>query len=204
VVAAATVDPRRRVGEALERERRALEVLAPPVVGKAAAGEPPAPEVERCLQALLGVGAVVGAVEAVSPAHGNEPLLAGGKRMPGARPVALDADPQVGDQPQDGLAVGRLGGRPVVADHLPARRCAPVVEHRLAYRLDLDLALDALDQAHEHVIGVVVGGRAGVRGLVRVLVVPRADREAVAHDDPAGRAHPGGLDDHRAGHVTHR
>ena len=38
-----------------------------------------------------------------------------------------------------------------------------VVERRLADQLDLDRALQALDRAHQHVVGVVVGRRPGVR-----------------------------------------
>ena len=43
-----------------------------------------------------------------------------------------------------------------------------VVEHRLADQLDLDLTLDALDRAHEQVVGVVVGRRARVARAVLV------------------------------------
>ena len=100
--------------------------------------------------------------------------------------------------------VGRLCGRPVLRDHLPARRRAPVVEHRLAHRLDLDRALDALDHAHQHVIGVVVGRRPRVRRLVGVVVVPRPDRQPVVDDDPPRRGHPRRLEDHRPRHVAHR
>ncbi len=39
------------------------------------------------------------------------------------------------------------------------RRLAAVVEDRLADDLDLNAALDALDHAHQHVVGVVVGRR---------------------------------------------
>ena len=38
-----------------------------------------------------------------------------------------------------------------------------VVEHRLADQLDLDLAVDALGRPDQHVVGVVVGRRPGVR-----------------------------------------
>jgi hypothetical protein len=168
------------------------------MVGEAAAGQPVAPVVERGLEALLGVGAVLGAVQAVPPPERDEPLLALGQRVPSPRPVALDPDPQVGDQPQDGLAVTRLGRRPILLDHLPPRGRAPVVEHRLAHGLDLNRALDALDVSHQHVIGIVVGRRPRVRGLVGVGVVPGPDRQPVMDDDPARRGHPRGLDDHRA------
>ena len=50
---------------------------------------------------------------------------------------------------------------------------AAVVEDRLADELDLDAPVEALDGAHEQVVGVVVGGRAGVRRDL-VLVVASA------------------------------
>ena len=58
--------------------------------------------------------------------------------------------------------VASAAWRPAV-DERPLRRRAAVVEDRLADELDLDAAVDALDGADEHVVGVVVGGRAGVR-----------------------------------------
>jgi len=194
----------RRVRESLERECRALQVLAPPMVREAAAGEPVAPVMERGLEPLLGVGAVLGAVQAVPPPERDEPLLAFGQRVPGPRPVALDPDPQVGNQAQDGLPVARLGSRPILLDHLPPRRRAPVVEHRLAHGLDLNRALDALDVPHQHVIGIVVGRRPRVRRLVGVGVVPGPDRQPIMDDDPARRGHPCGLENHRARHAAHR
>ncbi len=194
----------RRIRQTLQRERRALEVLAPPMVGEAAAGEPVAPVVERGLESVLGIGAVLGAVQAVPPSERDEPLLALVQGVPGARPVALDPDPQVGDQPQDRLPVARLGRRPVLLDHLPLGRRAPVVEHRLAHRLDLNRALDAFDVPHQHVIGVVIGRRPRVRRLVGVVVVPRPDRQPIVDHDPARRRHPRRLDDHRSRHVAHR
>ena len=57
----------------------------------------------------------------------------------------------------------RIGGVSVVVDQRPLRRRAAVVEDRLADQLDLDAAFEALDRAHEHVVGVVVGRRPGVR-----------------------------------------
>ena len=86
-------------------------------------------------------------------------------------------------------------------DHRPARRRRAVVEHRLADDLDLDLALDALDHAHQQVVGVVVGRRARVAGAV-LVVVPVADRQRVEHAHPALRRHPGRLDHVRARDVA--
>ena len=53
-------------------------------------------------------------------------------------------------------------------------------------------------------VGVLVGGGAGVGGLVGVTGVPRPDREPVADDQPPGWGHPRRLDDHRPRDVPHR
>jgi hypothetical protein len=60
-----------------------------------------------------------------------------------------------------------------------------VVEGRFADELNLDPAFEALDGPHEHMVSVVVGGRPGVRRDL-VLVIPGADRQRVAHENPAG------------------
>ena len=64
---------------------------------------------------------------------------------------------------------------------------AAVVESGLAHELDLDAAVDALDGAHQHVVAVLVGGWAGVRGD-RVLAAPRSHRQRVVNV-----AHPDGV-----------
>ena len=81
------------------------------------------------------------------------------------------------------------------------RRRRAVLQHRLAHDLHLHLALDALDHAHEQMVGVVVGRRARVARAV-LVVVPLADRERVDHPQPSLRRHPGRLDDVGAGDVA--
>ena len=73
---------------------------------------------------------------------------------------------------------------------------AAVVEHGLADELDLDVSVEALDGADEHVVGVVVGRRARVRRDL-VLVVPRSHRQRSTNDDPPARRLPGRLEDIR-------
>ena len=86
---------------------------------------------------------------------------------------------------------------PIVADQRPLGRDAAVVEDGLADELDLDAAVDALDRANEHVVGVVIGRRTRMRRDL-ILVIPRPDRERVANDDPARRRLPRRLEDVRA------
>src|SRR5215207_8773474 len=70
------------------------------------------------------------------------------------------------------VAVSELGIGPRVTPPLPVDPGGAVVDDRLADHLDVDLPLDALDQAHQDVLGLVVRRRAAV-GLVAA-----ADRRA--------------------------
>ena len=124
----------------------------------------------------------------------------------GADARALEADAQVGRERQlRRPALGRRAGLAVaVADVLPGRVAAAVVEDRVALQLDLDRAVDAAHGAQQDVVGVVVGGGAAVRGRALVGVVPRADQQHVAHDHPAAARAPRGLEDHRPRQVAAR
>ena len=86
----------------------------------------------------------------------------------------------------------------------PSAHLARVVEARVAVHGHLDLAVHAADHPQQHVVGVVVGRRAAVRVRAVLLVVPRADQEHVAHDDPAARRAPARLEDVGAGQVAAR
>ena len=68
---------------------------------------------------------------------------------------------------------------------------AAIIERRLAHEVDLDRAVDALGGAHEHVVGVLVGGRPRV-GCDRILPAAGPHRQRVAHDHPAGGRLPRG------------
>ena len=114
--------------------------------------------------------------------------------MPRTHAVALDAEVEVAVQPDREARAGGVGGVAVVACHRPLGGDTAVVEQRLADQLHLDPTVDALDRPHQHVLGVVVGGRARVR-RDQVLVAARPHRQGVAHDHPAVRRLPGG-DEH--------
>ena len=182
----------RHVGQALDRQRRALDRLAPAVVGDAGAGSSQrAPEARRRVEPRVGV------VDVGRRRRGPRPTTARSRRrspcvqhVAGAHAVALDARAPCRS------AAGSSAPAPVASaawrsspTSVHSAGVAAVVEDRLADELDLDAALDALDGAHEHVVGVVVGRRARVR-RDRVLAAPRAHRQRVAHDDPAARRLP--------------
>ena len=116
--------------------------------------------------------------------------------MTGPHAVALDAECEVGLKPDRELPGSCVGGVPVVADQRPVRRGPAVVEVRLADELDLDIPVQAQDGANEHVVGVVVHGRAGVR-RDQVLAVLGAHGQGVAHQHPAGGRLPRGAEDVR-------
>ena len=91
-------------------------------------------------------------------------------------------------------AAGSSGRRRVASavcrsslDERPLGGDAPVVEHRLADQLDLDVPVDAHDGAHQQVVGVVVGRRPRVRGD-RVLAAARPHRQRVADHRPSRSA----------------
>ena len=195
---------RRGVGEALERERRALQVRSPVVIGKAPAGQPAAPVVRGHLQPVEGVRQIAWPVQAPGPTERDEPPLTLGQRVARSRTVALDPDSQIRRQLDGRRPIGRVRRAPAGLYDAPPRRSRAVIEHRLAHDLDLHLALDALDYAHEQMVGVEVGRRARVTGGVGARVVPRPDRQRILHDDPARWGHPRRLEHHRPRHVAHR
>ncbi len=117
--------------------------------------------------------------------------------------LALDVDREIGDQPERHAGSGCVGRMVHSVDRRPGRRRRAVVEGGLAHELDLDVAVEALDRPHEHVIGVVVGRRPRVR-RDGVLVIARPERQRVSHDGPARRRLPGRLEDVRPGHVGAR
>src|SRR5262245_4353276 len=118
--------------------------------------------------------------------------------MPRTYAFPLDAESEIRTK-TDRLAGARRIRRAVACDR-PLGRSAAVVEHGLTDELDLDVAFQALDRAHEHVLAVVVGRWARVRSD-RVHTVRRTHRQSVTNDDPAGRRLPGRLEDVRAGLV---
>ena len=182
----------RHVGQALDRERRALDRVAEAVVGDACAR--PATRARSALVAAiarLGVVDVRRRREALGPRERAVRPVARPQEVAAAHAVALDAEGEIrgaGGSSARRRCASAAWRSPSTSVH--SAGVAAVVERRLADELDLDVALEALDRAHEHVLGVVVGRRPRVRRDL-VLVVARAHRQRVADDDPAGRRLPG-------------
>ena len=192
-----------RVREALERQRRALQVLAPRMVRERAVGKPLVPVVGGLDQPVVGL-LVALRPGVLGEGERDERRVTVVERGQGAHARAFEADAQVGRQHQlGGPAVGgrnRLGVS--LADVVPLRVAAAVVEDRVALELDLHRAVDATDGAQQHVVGVVVRRRAAVRGRALLGVVPGTDEQDVAHDHPATARPPRGLEDHRSRQVA--
>ena len=182
--------PGRHVGESLDRQRRALDRVAPAVVREAGPPEPPTPEPRRRREPGVGLVDVLRRRQLLGPRERAVDLVALLDHVPGPHPVTLDADRHVGLEPDRLTCPARIGRVAVLADQRPLRRHAAVVEDGLADQLDLDPAVEAQDRAHQHVVAVVVGRRPGV-GRDRVLTAPRPHGEGVAHEDPPGRRLPG-------------
>ena len=87
------------------------------------------------------------------------------------------------------LCAARVSYMAVAVDRAPFRRHPAVVEGRLADELDLDPAFQAQDRSNEQMVSVVIGGGPGVRCNL-VLVIPGANRQRVADENPAGRRFP--------------
>ena len=173
------------------------------MVGQAGAAQPAAPVLGRGREPRVRLVHVLWHGELLGPGERAVGLLALLEGVACAHPVALDAERHVRLQPHRHLGAAGVGGVAVLADQRPLGRRAAVVEARLADQLDLDAAVEAQDRPHQHVVGVVVGRRPGVRSDL-VLVIPRAHRQRVANHDPAGRRLPGGGDDVGPGLVDAR
>ena len=143
---------RRHVRQALDRQRGALERLAPAVVGDPGAAQPAAPELgssprserrhrrrpwgsrsrwpRRVSRTLPALSAACGA-----PARGRP-----------RRPEC-----HVGRQADRHARARRVGREVALVVTVHSGGRAPVVEDRFAGHLDLDGAVDAVRHAHEHV-----------------------------------------------------
>ena len=111
--------------QALQRERRALEVIAPGVVGIGAFGQPPAPEVAGALQVLLGLLDRAGAAEPLRPGDRAEAPLAFAHRVTGVHAVALDPHAHVAEQAKLGPPVARVEARARPRSRCPPRSTSP-------------------------------------------------------------------------------
>ena len=85
----------RHVGQSLDRERRALDGVAPHVVRDARPAEPVAPERDGRRHPSLGVLDVVGHPQLVRPGQCAERLLSRRERVPRAHAVPLDPQCEV-------------------------------------------------------------------------------------------------------------
>lgn len=140
------------------------------------------------------------------PRQCDEDVVALGEPGAGAGLVALEAQSQIGGQPQRRVCVGVAAGpRDRLAVRrtgvLPLGRDAVVVERRLAAHHQFDRAADAAHRAQQDVFGVPVHRRTPVRARAPLQVVPGALHQRLADDEPAGVGLPGGLQDQAAGQV---
>src|SRR4029453_16182354 len=125
--------------------------------------QPGAPEANRGCDAPLGFFEVLGDGQAVGPGERAVRAVPGVENMAAADAVSLDPEGEIRLE-SEGLGGSAPAGRVAIAGlHAPFGPSPAVVECRLADELDLHLSLEAFDRADEHVVGVVVGRRAGVR-----------------------------------------
>ena len=161
------------------------------------------PEPGRGGQAIARLLDVVRRCEAPGPRQRAVHAVARPEDVARPRPPALDAEGQVGLQPDGLIRPGGVGDVTAAVHERPLGGDPAVVEHRLAHELDLHLTRDALGRPHQHVVGIVVGRRSGVR---RDLVLPLVGShgERVTDDDPAALRVPRRGEDVGAGLIGPR
>ena len=175
----------RHVGEALDR--RAPSAASGRASGDrgSRAAQPRAPEARRGAIRASASSASAGA-RAPRPRRGRStpcrPAASAWRartRVPSISSARSDVEPECLRRRRWRQRHGRLA-----LDQRPRRRRAPVVERGLADELDLDLASrHSTVRTSRWSASSSAGGR--VCGVMVVLVIPGADRERVADDDPA-------------------
>ena len=207
--------PRRTVGQPLQRQRAALQVALPRMLGELAAVDPLPPEVgglldpvERLLDGgrrrVLGPVLLAGRVPRARPDHRHVRPVARAQRLGRVRARTLEAHPHVRDEAEGDLVLASARDGLVVAGAvvLPLGVGLPVVEDGLAVQGQLDLADHAPRRAEKDVLRLVVGRRPAVGARAALAVVPGPDAHGVAHDQPARARPPRGLQDEGPGQVA--
>jgi hypothetical protein len=158
--------PRRRVGQALERQCGTLEVGPPRMIRERAPGEPVLPVVGRPDEPPVGLLERLGRSDA-APGDRAKPALALRDQRASDRPRPLEAEVDVarhGEAQVDVAPVRAADELPIaLADMLPPPQGPPVVEGRLAFERQLHFAVHAAGGPEQDVVGVVVRRRAAVR-----------------------------------------
>ena len=117
--------PRGHIGQPLDRQRRTLNRLTPPMIRQARMREPVAPE-PRCRgQALVGLVHGLRRVQSLGPRQRAVHLIALLQLVAGADPVALDAQRHVGPQPHRHAGTGRIRSVTVIAHQRPSPGVRP-------------------------------------------------------------------------------
>ena len=161
--------------------------------------QPRAPEAGRGGELLVGLVDVGRRGELLRPGERAEQLLPFAEGVASPHPVALHPECHVGPKPDRLLLAAGVCDVPVLG-HRPAGRNPPVVEHGLAGQLHLDFALQAHRDADQHVIGVFVGRRTGVRRH-EIDAPARPEDQRIPDDHPPRGGLPGRRQHVRAGLV---
>ena len=194
----------RRIGQALQGECAALQVVAPRMIGEAAPGQPVLPVVGGPHLAPVRFREVHRRRRA-APGERHVADVTLFEQRSGTGLAALEAQLQIAGQGElEITALGR-GDRLIVAvaGVVPADVLAAVVQHRLAVHDRLHLARGAADGAQQDVLGLVVVRRPAVRPRAVRVVVPGPDQQGIPDDDPAARRAPARLQDHGPRQIPH-
>ena len=166
-----------------------MDLGAVAVVGNPGPVEPGTPVTDRGRDPRLGLVGALWSGQSLRPRERTIRPLARAQDMARADAAALDPQSHIRAEADRLLRAACVGCVVVAVGRAPRRRHPAVVEGRFADELDLDPAFETQNGPHEHMVSVVVGGRPGVR-CDRVFVIPGADRQRVAHKNPARRRLP--------------
>ncbi len=189
---------RRRVAQALQRQRATFDVRTPGMVGDSRQAQPPAPEVLRLAELLERL--VLARRDWTTPRQRDPCRVALGERGTPVRAGSNGPQPQAARQLEREITTRRRDSVVPGVVVRPGPGGSAVVEHRQAVGLHLDVAAEARRDPQQRSLRGGVARHSSPRcssfGIVR-----GAHHQHIVHRHPAGRCVPSGLQHVGAGHV---
>ena len=153
------------------------------MVGDHRPREPVPPEAHRGVQLLDGRLGIVGDACVLAPGQRAVDRLTGAQDVARSSPAPLNAEEHVGLELDCLIAPCRFCSVLICAQR-PFPGHASIIKRGLAHQIDLDRPAGARGGPHQRVVGILVGGRSGVR-RDRIRAAARAHRQRITNDGPA-------------------